>query len=147
MRLLQAKGVGELNDEVAHRPWRHQRVAALGLREPRQVNRQQMSVLCQPMPGGLVAVNALRPRTQQERVIIARLTLGVANGEAIQIVPLQLPKTRPHIKPVPNTYFVILAIALPRSNLPPRWIQIQKHCAWPAPVINTGNATNVALHV
>jgi hypothetical protein len=40
----------------------------------------RLGVLRQPAPSGLVAVNALRLRAQQECVAVPRLTLGVANG-------------------------------------------------------------------
>jgi hypothetical protein len=49
--------------------------AAFGLPETRQIDRHQMGVLRQPGPGGLVAANALRPRAQQERVVVPRVTL------------------------------------------------------------------------
>ena len=55
VRLLQAERVGDANDELAHRPRRHQGITALGVAEPRQVDRHQMGVLRQPRPGRLVA--------------------------------------------------------------------------------------------
>jgi hypothetical protein len=88
--LLQAERVGGSNDEFPHRFWGHQRIAVLGLPEPREIDRHQMGVLCQPGPGGLVAVNALRPGAQQERVVVPWLALGVANGQTVNAADTRL---------------------------------------------------------
>ena len=48
MRVLEPEGVGGADDELGHRPRRQQRVAALGMTEPGQVDGHQVGVLGQP---------------------------------------------------------------------------------------------------
>jgi hypothetical protein len=76
VRDLEPERVGDANDELAHRARRQQRIAALGMTESRQVDRHQMHVFGEPQPGRLEREQALRPRTQQEGVLVAALALG-----------------------------------------------------------------------
>jgi hypothetical protein len=64
MRVLEPECVGDTNQELAHRLRRQQRIAALGMTEPRQVDRHQVRVLGESRPRRLKGVQAFRPRTQ-----------------------------------------------------------------------------------
>ena len=83
MRLLEPERVGGANDELAHGPRRHQASSALGLTEPRQVDRHQVGVLGEPRPRRLEREQALRPRAQQEGVVVPLLALGEADRQPI----------------------------------------------------------------
>jgi hypothetical protein len=58
---LEIEGIGHADEEFAHRPGRHQFVAALGTTEPRQVDGDEVRVLGEPKPGRLEGIQALRP--------------------------------------------------------------------------------------
>jgi hypothetical protein len=55
------EGVGGADDELAHRPRRQQRVAALRMTEPGQVDRHQVRVLGEPPPYRLERQQAEAP--------------------------------------------------------------------------------------
>ena len=90
MRVLEPECVGDANDELAHRPRRQQRIATLGMTEPRQVDRHQMGVLGESRPGRFEREQALRPRAQQEGVIVPVLALGEADGQPVDRPELRL---------------------------------------------------------
>jgi hypothetical protein len=91
VRVLEPEGVGDANEERAHRPWRQQRVATLGMTEPRQVDRHQMGVFGEPRPGRFEGEQALRPWAQQQGVIAALvLALDEADGESVDGAELRL---------------------------------------------------------
>ena len=69
MRVLEPERVGGGDDELAHRPRGQQRVAALGMPEPRQVHGHQVGMLREPPPDRLEGQQALRPRAEQEGMI------------------------------------------------------------------------------
>ena len=83
VRELEPERVGDTNHELAHRPRREQRVAALGMTEPRQVDRHQMRVLGEPQPGRLEREQTLRPWAQQQGVIVAILALREADRQPV----------------------------------------------------------------
>src|SRR4030095_3103219 len=58
---LEAEGIGHPDEELPHRPRRHQLVAALGTAESRQVDGDEVGVLGQPCPHRLVGIYALWP--------------------------------------------------------------------------------------
>jgi hypothetical protein len=82
VRLLEPERVGGEHQELAHRPRRQQRVPALGMPEPGQVDRHQMRVFGELRPGWRKRQEALGPGTEQERVIAFLLGLGLGLGEA-----------------------------------------------------------------
>ena len=90
VRVLEPERVGEADDELAHRPRREQRIAALGMTESRQVDRHQMRVFGEPQPGRLEGEQALRPRAQQQRVIVPVLALGETDGQPVDGSELRL---------------------------------------------------------
>ena len=63
--------------------------------EPRQVDRHQMGVFGQPRPGRFEGEQALRPRAQQQRVIVPALALGEADGQPIDSPKLHLGYVQP----------------------------------------------------
>ena len=83
MRVLEPEGVGDADDELAHRPRGQQRIAALGMAEPRQVNRDQVRMLGQPRPHRLEGEQAFWPWAEHQRVIVAVLALGEADGQPV----------------------------------------------------------------
>ncbi len=93
VRVLEPERVGDENHELAHRPRRHQRVATLGMAEPGQVDRHQVRVFGEAEPRRLEGVQAFRPRAQQERVIVAVLALGGADGQPVDDPVLRLDGT------------------------------------------------------
>ncbi|BAY49388.1 hypothetical protein SAMD00079811_70170 [Scytonema sp. HK-05] len=82
VRLLQPERVGKAHNELAHRARKHERVAALGVSEAREVDRHEVRVLGKPRPRWLERIQALRPRTEEEGMHTSPwvLTLGVADG-------------------------------------------------------------------
>ncbi len=90
VRVLEPEGVGDANHELAHRPRREQRVATLGMAEPGQVDRHQMGVFGEPDPGRVEREQALRPRAQQQGVIVAVLALGETDGQPVDRPELRL---------------------------------------------------------
>ena len=48
MRMIEREGVGRTDDELGHRPRRHQLVAALGMTEAGQVDGDQVGMFGQP---------------------------------------------------------------------------------------------------
>ena len=90
VRVLEPERVGDANDELAHRPRREQRIATLGMTEPRQVDRHQMRVFGESRPHRLEREQALRPRAQQEGVIVPVLALGEADGQPVDRPELHL---------------------------------------------------------
>lgn len=60
---LNPVGVGGTDDELAHRPWRPQRFAALGTTEPGQVDCHQVRVLGEPRPHRLERQGGYDPAT------------------------------------------------------------------------------------
>jgi hypothetical protein len=83
MRTDQAEGVGDTDDELAHRRRGQQRVAALGTTEPWQVDRHQMGTCGQPRPHGLERQQAFRPRAQQQGVILAVPAFGEPDRQPV----------------------------------------------------------------
>jgi hypothetical protein len=61
VRAREAESVGGADDELAHRP-RRQRIAALGMTEPGQVDHHQVRVLGEPRPHRLERQQAFWPR-------------------------------------------------------------------------------------
>jgi hypothetical protein len=90
MRVLEPEGVGGADDELAHRPRGQQRVPALGMTEPRQVDRHQMGAFGQPRPHRLEGEQAFRPRAQQQGVIVAVLALREADRQPVDDPELHL---------------------------------------------------------
>src|SRR6266403_5772298 len=90
MRAGEFECVGDPNYELAHRLWRQQPIATLGVAEPGQVDGHQMGVLGEARPGRLEGEQALRPRTEQQGVIVSILALGGADGQ-----PVDGPELRP----------------------------------------------------
>ena len=94
VRVLESERVSEASDELAHRPRGEQRVAALGMTESRQVDRHEMRVFGESQPGRLEGEQALRPRAQQQGVIVPVLALGVADRQ-----PVDRPEPRVWMEP------------------------------------------------
>ena len=93
VRALEPEGVGGANEELAHRLRRQQHVAALGAPEPRQVDRHEMRPLGEPGPGRLEREQALRPRAQQEGVVVALPALGETDRQPVDCPELRLDGT------------------------------------------------------
>src|ERR1700689_2309808 len=83
MGVLEAERAGGRGYELAHRLRRLQRLAVLGMPEPRQVQRHQVSMFRELPPDRLKGQQALGPRAEQERVITAVVVLadGKPDGE------------------------------------------------------------------
>ncbi len=90
MRFLELECVGGANDELAHRPRAEQCLATLGMTKARQVDGHQMGVLGQTRPRRLEREQALRPRAQQESVIIPLLAFGEADRQPVDGPELRL---------------------------------------------------------
>jgi hypothetical protein len=87
VRVLETECVGHADDEVAHRPRRHQRISPLRTPEPWQIDRDQVSLLGQARPHCFVREDALGPRTEQQRIRIALIAFGEPNR-----YPIDCPK-------------------------------------------------------
>jgi hypothetical protein len=61
VRLLQPERVGDEHNELAHRAWRHERVASLGVSEAGRSYRYEVRVLGKPRPRSARSIQALRP--------------------------------------------------------------------------------------
>ena len=83
VRLLQPERVGDGEHELAHRSRGHQGVAALGVAEPRQVDRHQMGLLGELPPDRLEGQQRLRPRTEQQCVVVVAPALGEPDRQAV----------------------------------------------------------------
>jgi hypothetical protein len=90
VRAREPEGVGDGNDELAHRPRRQQPIAALRMTEPGQVYRHQVRVLGEPRPHRLERQQALRPRTQQQGVIVTVPALGKPDRQPVNDPELHL---------------------------------------------------------
>ena len=71
------------NDELAHRPAATSTIAALGLPEPRQVDRHQMGVLREARPDRLVGSRGSRATGSAAARGRSGLTLGEANRQPV----------------------------------------------------------------
>ncbi len=74
MGAVEPERVGDTDDELAHSPRREQRVAALRMTKPRQVDRDQVRVFGESQPDRLEGEQTLRPRAQQQGVLVALLS-------------------------------------------------------------------------
>src|SRR5207248_6691533 len=74
--LIELKCVSEADHELAHCTRREQLIAALRMPEPRQVHCHQVHAFSQTFPRRRERQQALRPGAQQQRMYVARLTLG-----------------------------------------------------------------------
>ena len=83
VRVVELERVRETDDELAHRTRRQQLVAALGMTEPRQVDRHQMCLLGEAQPCRLECEQALRPGAQQENMILAVIALGDTDRQPV----------------------------------------------------------------
>jgi hypothetical protein len=83
VRACEPEGVGSVDDELAHRPRRQQRIAALRMTEPWQVDRHQVRVLGEPRPHRLERQQAFWPRAQQQGVIVMVLALGETDRQPV----------------------------------------------------------------
>ena len=90
VRAGEPEGVGGAQDELAHGPRGQQRIVALGMTEPGQVDRHQVRVLGQPCPYRLEGEQAFWPRAQQQGVIVAVLALGEADRQPVDDPELHL---------------------------------------------------------
>jgi hypothetical protein len=90
MWVIEPERVGGGDDELAHRPRGQQRVAALGVPEPRQVHCHQVSTLRQAPPDRFEGQQALGPRAEQEGMITVVLAGGKPDGQATDEPELHL---------------------------------------------------------
>ena len=58
--------------------------------EPRQVDCNEVRTLRESQPCRLIREQALRPRVQEERIIVAALTFGEADGQPVDGTELRL---------------------------------------------------------
>jgi hypothetical protein len=89
VRVLQAEGIGQPDDELAHRRRRQQVVPALGMPVSRQVDRHQMRVLRELIPDAVEGEQAFRPRAQQQRVRLTGLALRVPDLQTVDFPKLR----------------------------------------------------------
>ena len=76
VRIIEPECAGDADEELAHGTRGQQRVLALRMPEPGQVDRHQMSALGEPRPRRLEGEKALRPWAQQQGVIVTAPALG-----------------------------------------------------------------------
>src|ERR1700686_1343161 len=79
--------------------------------EPGQVDGHQVGVLGQPRPGGLEREQAFRPRTQQQRVIVAGLALRVADRQPVDGPKVRLDAVEPDAQGVTPSMLVAGTLA------------------------------------
>jgi hypothetical protein len=87
--MLEPEGVRCADEELRHRPGGQQRVPALGMTEPGQVDRHQMGMLGEPRPHLLEREQAFRPRAEQQSVIVVILALGEPDCQPVDDPELQ----------------------------------------------------------
>ena len=90
VQMAQAEGVGGAEDEPGHRLRGHERVTALGMTEPRQVDGHQAGLRGQPRPDRHEGQQTLRPRAEQQGVLAAVLAPGVPDGQPVDDPELHL---------------------------------------------------------
>src|SRR5712692_11187081 len=83
MRPFQPEAVGHPHDELAYGPGRHERILAFRMPESREVDCNQVGPFRQPIPDGLEGVKALRPGTQQQRMILPLLALCEPDRQSV----------------------------------------------------------------
>src|SRR5262245_20700557 len=88
--MLEPEGIGDTNDEVAHRPRRAQALATRRMPEPRKVDGYEVCVLRQTRPGGLEREQAFGPRIEQQRLGLVLLALGITDRQTIDRSKLRL---------------------------------------------------------
>jgi len=90
MWVLEPERVGDFDDEIPHRAWGKQRIAALGMTEPRQVDRYQVRLFGKARPRRLERQQALGPWAQQQGVIVPVLALRESDGQPVDGPELHL---------------------------------------------------------
>jgi hypothetical protein len=83
VRIIEPECVRDGHDEVAHGARGQQRILTLGMPEPGQVDGDQVGALGEPQPRRLEREQALRPRAEQQGVIVTVAALGEPGGQPV----------------------------------------------------------------
>src|SRR5271154_4425006 len=90
MRPREPELLNDLSDELAHHRRREEVVPSLRMAKPRQVDRDEMGVLCEPGPHLLECEETFRPRTQENCRYVAWLTFGITDCQTVNLPDLGL---------------------------------------------------------